>query len=379
MVLKNLRLTSDGTWLSNAGRFGSTASPEIGHGCQVELAGRNEGRAAPIGAEPAGVGRGEARRERGRVVARQRVAVTLVQVSVRVTQVEGEYALGDADADIPGGVAAIGNAVRIRPGAAWDADLRAIEVVGRAKEPVAGLPGEEEPPALRHSAARRGELRTYRHVYAVGAGAEYGRRVEGSAGQRDVVGGRVGAFCVDLPETQLLLDDIAIDRQIAVRKAVGAEDRGDAAVEALPSRIPVVPTAEIECERTERRAKAAVDVDLRSRAVRERDALARNAEVVLQVVSDVIARLEIGGDRRLVIGLGDATEDVVRGDPGAEGDIPGNRRDRRRCERLDLHVGRQSRRRRRDGGDGREDDLSHLLPFNTTLAASGAPIAIYFS
>src|SRR5262245_43086946 len=59
-------------------------SLEIGDGRQIELAGGNEGRAAPIGTEPAGISRGEAGRERGRVVARQRVAVALVQVSVRV-------------------------------------------------------------------------------------------------------------------------------------------------------------------------------------------------------------------------------------------------------------------------------------------------------
>ena len=47
-------------------------------------------------------------------------------------------------------------------------------------------------------------------------------------------------------------------------------------------------------------------VDLGSRAVRKRDTLARDAHIVLQVLADVVARLEIGGDRRIVIGLRDA-------------------------------------------------------------------------
>src|SRR6516164_2331804 len=73
----------------------------------------------------------------------------------------------------------------------------------------------------------------------------------------------------------------------------------------------------------------------------------RNADIVLQILGDVVARLEIGGDRRLVIGLGDAAPDIVRRDPPAERNIPRIRR-RRRCR--DLHVGRQCWRRQRDRG-----------------------------
>src|SRR5262249_56768196 len=92
-----------------------------------------------------------------------------------------------------------------------------------------------------------------------------------------------------------------------------------------------VRTAEREGGGTEGGAPPAEDVDLRGRAVRERDALARNAHVVLQVFGDVVARLEIGGDRRLVIGLGDAAEDIVRRDPPAERDVPWIRRRLPRC------------------------------------------------
>src|SRR5262249_57100140 len=83
---------------------------QIGYRRQVELAGRDESRAAPAGADPTRIDAGEVPREPGRVVAREGVAVTLVVVRVVVPQVEREHALGDADADIPGGVAVVANA-----------------------------------------------------------------------------------------------------------------------------------------------------------------------------------------------------------------------------------------------------------------------------
>src|SRR6266498_5594075 len=168
----------------------------------------------------------------------------------------------------------------------------------------------------------RGELRTAYDVGALGTRVEHGRRAVHRTTVLDLIVHREGPLGIALHEAQVLFDDVEVDRQVAVGQAVGAKHRSDAAVEALPARIPVVPSAEIERERTKGRPDAAVDVDFGSRAVRERDALARDADVVLQVLGDVVARLEIGGDRRLVIGLGDAAEDVVRGDAGAEGDVP---------------------------------------------------------
>ena len=127
----------------------------------------------------------------------------------------------------------------------------------------------------------------------------------------DLIIHREGSLGVALHEAQIPFDDVAVDRQVAVRQTVEAEHRRDAAVEAFPAGVPVVPSAEIERERTEGRAEAAVDVNLGGRSVRERDALARNADIVLQVLGDVVARFEIGRDRRLVIGLGDTAEDIV--------------------------------------------------------------------
>ena len=79
----------------------------------------------------------------------------------------------------------------------------------------------------------------------------------------------------------------------------------------LPARIQVTPDTEVEGSGTEGRADTAVDVDFGGGAVRERDALGRGADVELQVLVHIVARLEIGGDRRVVVGLGDAAEDVV--------------------------------------------------------------------
>src|SRR5262249_58425571 len=114
-----------------------------------------------------------------------------------------------------------------------------------------------------------------------------------------------------LQDAEVLLNAVALSRQLRIRKTVGAKPGGRAAVEAPAARIQVVPNAKIEREGAESGAEPAVDVDLGRRAVRERDALARDADIVLQVLADVVARFEIGGDRRPVVGLGDAAEDIV--------------------------------------------------------------------
>src|SRR5262249_28555791 len=151
---------------------------QIGHRRQVELAGRDEGGAAPVRAEPTRIDPGEIPREPCRVVAREGVAVTLAVVRAVVPQVEREHGLGDADADIPGGVAVVGNAVRKRRGAAGSGDLGAEEVIGRAQVPVAGFTGQVKSPAFRHGASRRRELRAQRYIGAGGTLIEHRRRVE---------------------------------------------------------------------------------------------------------------------------------------------------------------------------------------------------------
>ena len=90
---------------------------------------------------------------------------------------------------------------------------------------------------------------------------------------------------------------------------------GQDIVGALPARIQVTPDTEVERRGAEGRPDTTVDVDFSGSPVRERDALGRSADVELQVLVHIVARLEIGGDRRVVIGLGDAAEDVVVHDP----------------------------------------------------------------
>src|SRR5262245_54554379 len=306
---------------------------QIGHRCQVSPAGHNEGGAAPTRAEATRIDRGEVTSEACGIVAGEGVAVTLVHVGVEVTEVKREYALGDRDTDVPGGVALVGNAVRERRGAALDADLGAVECVARAQEPFARIPREVQSPAFRHGRARRRQLRTAGHIGAVGARIEHGRGIEGGAADRHLIIHRVSALGIDFPKGQVLLDDVAVDREIEVLEAVRPEDWGDAAVVTGPARVPVDDATEIERERAEGRADAGVAVDLGCRAVRERDAGARHTGVELEVRAHVVARLEVCIDRRVVVRLRDAAENIVRRQASAEREIPRVRRRRRRRRR----------------------------------------------
>src|SRR5262249_42577462 len=169
---------------------------QVGHGRQIELAGRDESSAAPVGAEPTRINAGEVAREPRRVVAGESVAVTLAVVRVVVPKVEREHALGDADADVPGGV------VRIWQGASGSGDLGAEEVIGCAQEPVAGFTGQVKSPALRHGATRRRELCAKRYIDAGGALIEHRRRVEHGPVVCDLIIHRECALGVALHEAQ---------------------------------------------------------------------------------------------------------------------------------------------------------------------------------
>src|SRR5262249_58978368 len=103
----------------------------------------------------------------------------------------------------------------------------------------------------------RRELCAERYVGAGGTGIEHRRRVPHGPVVCDLVIDREGALGVALHEAQVPFDDVAVEREIGVEKAVKSEYRIDAGIEALPARIPVVPNAEIERERTEGRAEPA--------------------------------------------------------------------------------------------------------------------------
>ena len=105
------------------------------------------------------------------------------------------------------------------------------------------------------------------------------------------------------------------------------------------ARIHVAPGADVESELADRQAGTAVCVDFSGCTVGERDACATQADIELEVLGDVVARLEIDVDRRLVVGLGDTAENVVVGDAATEGDIPGIEcRRRRSLDGLHGHI-----------------------------------------
>src|SRR5260370_34741160 len=120
------------------------------------------------------------------------------------------------------------------------------------------------------------------------------------------VGVFLGEFAVDWQTTA----DLA-EIGVAAENCAVTLERSALRAEALSTRIDVTPNAEVEGEHADGRADTAVDVDFSRRAVREGDAFAGRTDRELHVLVDVVARLEIGGDRRLVVGLGNAAEDVI--------------------------------------------------------------------
>ena len=176
-------------------------------------------------------------------------------------------------------------------------------------------------------------------------------------------------------ERGVLLGEVAVEGEAADNELteIGALVEGGAVVgrrshralstEALSTRIEVAPDTEVEGEHADRRADTAVDVDLSRGAVREGDALERGTDIELDVLVDVVARLEIGGDRRLVVRLGDAAEHVVAHDGATERDIPGiERRRRRGLHGFDRHVRGQSRTRNHCQRRCQQHDFLHFDP-----------------
>src|SRR5215471_15740226 len=156
---------------------------EVGDRGEVELARHDEACAAPDRAKAAGIDGGDIPELARGVVAGEGVAVTLVQIGVVIPEVEREYALSDAEADVPSGVARIGNAVRERGAASEratsESDLSAVEIVARSQPPISGLRGEVETKPIRQRVARSRDFYVARHVGAGRTGVEHRRRVVG--------------------------------------------------------------------------------------------------------------------------------------------------------------------------------------------------------
>src|SRR5258705_13148230 len=109
---------------------------------------------------------------------------------------------------------------------------------------------------------------------------------------------------------------------IAAESCTITLERSTLRAKALSAWIDITPNTEVEGEHTDGRTNTAVNIDFSCRAVRERNAFAGKPDVQLQILVEVVARLEISRDRGFVIGLGDTAEDVIVHQRAAEGEIP---------------------------------------------------------
>src|SRR5262249_7462874 len=148
---------------------------------------------------------------------------------------------------------------------------------------------------------RRGELDGAGEIFAVRAEIQEIRRVI-EVHAECPVGPRVSEFAVDFVEAGHRFGHVAVWKKTkTVRIEAGRSwlrHQGAGAI-TIAAGVIVLPSANIEYDRAERRADAAVKVDFRGRVVGKLDALSGNARVELPVRIDVVARLKIGRDRRL--------------------------------------------------------------------------------
>src|SRR5882672_4219214 len=263
----------------------------------------DKGRTAPVGAGASGINRGAENTARS-VVVRKGIAIALVQIGVVVAQVEGERLPNERKAGVPGGVALKRNAAREAG--------HCIEAIARSQEPMTYVSRYEPADAVgkgwQNVCCRTCQKRP------VGARVQNRGRPVCATSEREPIAHRVGGLAVDFPVAQIGFDDVAVQQ--------AAQTAADETVEALFARIPVVPTAKIEKEPAEGRPDAAVEVDLAGSAVRDRDALPRQAHIALQAVAEIVSRLEIGRDRQTVVGLRNAAETIIRHYGCAERDVP---------------------------------------------------------
>src|SRR5216684_5138281 len=96
----------------------------------------DEGRAAPVGTYAGWLDRRDVAEAGRGMVAREGVAVALIQIRIEVAQVKRELLPGKRDADIPVGVALKGNAAR--------EGRYSIEAIGGSQEPMTNV-GRDEP------------------------------------------------------------------------------------------------------------------------------------------------------------------------------------------------------------------------------------------
>src|SRR6202790_2613934 len=282
---------------------------QIGHRSQVGRELDDAGRAAPVRTGAARIDRRDIGRSGGIEGTGERAAITLRQVGVGVAKAQREHFVGEADTNVPGIVAGVGDACR-KP----RAGAGAVEPVGCPEPLTADFAGDIHPDAtLAEGGGRRGVLAGDRRIVTPGAGVQEARCVKFGEAELPVVIDRVISLAVDLEEADVLLQGVAVGKEDGVGADRANTAAGDAtgqdAFGTTSARIEVTPDTNVEGEGTEGRSNTAVDIDFGRGTICKRDALAADADVELQVLVDVISRLEIGGDRWLVVGLGDAAED----------------------------------------------------------------------
>src|SRR5712675_2385970 len=225
---------------------------------------------------------------------REDAAITLRQVGVGVAQVQREHLVGKANADVPGVVISIMDAIREHRGT--------VEAVCGSKPLPPELAGDIHANAAAAEDRARGDVFAGdRSIVAPGARVEETRRVELGHAELPIVIDGVGALSVDLEKADILLHGVAVEQGVgsAFRALkMPSEIKPGTAELAGATGIQVAPDADIEGKCAEGRADTAVDIDFSSGPVGEGNAFERGADVELQVLIDVVARLEIGGDRR---------------------------------------------------------------------------------
>src|SRR6195256_1631424 len=236
---------------------------QAGHRGQVSRELDDAGCAAPIRAERsragAGIDRGYEARARvgGAVIAGEGVTIALREVRVGVAQIEREDLVGKADADIPGVVAGLRNAVG-EGSTKGISNCGAVERIGRSEPLPAELAGDIHADAA--AAERRAWCRPLggqRCVVAPGTEVQEVRRIVFVGTDLPlVVEGHVD-LGIAFIKAGAFLGEVSVDWQtggtlgeidaVAENSAISLERRA-LRTEALPTRIQVTPNAEVEGE-----------------------------------------------------------------------------------------------------------------------------------
>src|SRR6516165_7092987 len=181
-------------------------------------------RAAPVGAEAAGVDRRDVgwAEAGGAVVAGEGVAIALRQIRVVVTQIQREDLVGEADADVPGVIAWLGDTVR-----EWSTEDgtsgRSIECIRGAKPLPAELAGNVHANAAAAEDGARGRpLGGHRRVVAPSAEVQEVRRVVFVEADRPLVVDGDVDLGVAFIKAGISLAEVAVDRQAVAETEIKA-------------------------------------------------------------------------------------------------------------------------------------------------------------